>query len=155
VYALGRLPWRWAAGIAVVVAAVGLGSAVRGWDGNVLEVRYWVQRSDAEARAPLLQHTETNALIYTDSFDKVLALERHVAGWWGGSRGTMEEGLFKPDEVTASIARVVDEYPVYLFFADHDYVMPRLEPALNDRALIATPTEMARLYRVERAKTVK
>jgi hypothetical protein len=150
IFALGRLPLRWAASIAVVVAVVGAGSALRGWQGNILEVRYWVERSETEVRAPLLQHTEADAIIFTDTYDKVLGLDRQVAAWWGGPRGTTEDGFFRPDEVARSVERLVDEQPVYLFFSDHDYVMPRLEPALQQQGLAATATDMEQLYKVER-----
>jgi hypothetical protein len=73
-----------------------------------------------------------------------------VAAWWGGPRGTTEDGFFRPDEVARSVERLVDEQPVYLFFSDHDYVMPRLEPALQQQGLAATATDMEQLYKVER-----
>ena len=155
VLVLSRLTLQWAAGLAAVLAVIGVGSAVRGLDGNILEVRYWTGRTDTEVRMPLLQHTEGDAIIYTDSYDKVLGLDRHVAAWWGGGTGTREHGFFRPDEVARSIERLVDEMPVYLFFADHDYVMPRLEPALSALGLAIAPTDLAQLYRVQRTGSAR
>jgi hypothetical protein len=119
----------------------------------MLHVRNQVRLSDELARDSLLGRTEPDAVIYTDVFDKVLASYRDVAAWWGGSEGTLE-GFFRPEEVAASMARLLPSRPVYVFVAEEAYVIPRLDEALMEHGYRTEPTDLKRLYAVVETSSV-
>jgi hypothetical protein len=92
---------------------------------------------------------EPDALIFTDSDDKVLAQDRHVAAWSGALAAPSRKGSSSRTSLARSAARLIDQCPFSLFLEEAAHVIRRLRPALEDSGVTTIQMRLRGLYRVE------
>jgi hypothetical protein len=130
-----------------MMAVISMTGLARDLDGNPLFIRDRLNGGSESTKA-LIAATEPDSIIYTDIYDKVLATQRNVATWWGGSL-SYEEGHFKPAEVAASMNRVVPHRKVYLIVSEERMVLEPLNVELARFDLVLQPNEFSELYVLE------
>jgi hypothetical protein len=131
-----------------VIAVTGVGSVTFATDGNFLFIRERLQSSEVELQK-ILNVTEPDAVIYTDTYDKVLSDRREVASWWGGGDAVEDEVLFNPHAVADSIKKVVvANRPTYLLISDPGPIEEKLTAPLKERGLRLVKTKYVRLLQV-------
>ena len=131
----------------VMMAVISLTGLARDLDGNPLFIRDRLNEG-TESVETLIAATESDSIIYTDIYDKVLSTQRNVATWWGGSL-SYTEGHFKPAEVAASMNRVSANRKVYLIVSEEGKVLPPLTKELAGFNLTLRPSGISRLYALD------
>ena len=126
----------------------GLLGVLRDTEGNLLHLRTQLHLYDEYTEREILPNTEENALIFTDTYDKLIGTRREVATWWPGAVGVLDEH-FEADRIARSMARVVDTRPVYILTSEPRLVRNKLEPDLTSLGLSIHSTSVRNLMKIE------
>jgi hypothetical protein len=137
-------------GMLAVSSVLGI---LRDTEGNLLHIRSQLHVYDEYTETKILPNTEDDALIFTDTYDKLIGTRRDVATWWPGADGVLDEH-FEPDKIARSMARVVDERPVYILTSEPQTVRKKLEPELKTHGLFIDRTDVSNLMKIERTQTL-
>jgi hypothetical protein len=136
--------------LVAMLAIPSLFGVLRDSDGNLLHVREQLNIADVFVEERILTATEPDALIYTDTYDKLIGGRRDTATWWVGAEGVNDENL-RVDAIVRSMNQTVDSRPVYLLVADPSGVRARLEPGLSQHGIKFARTKVGNMLKVERS----